>query len=151
MTAPQTHPSGTPPPRGTQPGEPVGPVKAVQNFFRRGFRFSGRASRSEYWWIFLFAAIIAIVWELGPEEFWGSRTLSSSTAAGFVVFVVWIICCLAALVLAVFNIALSVRRLHDANLSGLWALLLLLPPLGTLALIVMATLPPDPRGVRFDR
>ncbi|SMF05921.1 DUF805 domain-containing protein [Kocuria marina] len=40
-------------PRSTQPGEPVGPLRAIGNFLRKGTTFSGRASRSEYWWIAL--------------------------------------------------------------------------------------------------
>ena len=56
----------------------------------------------------------------------------------------------AAILCVVFGIALSVRRLHDANLSGLWYLLILVPFLGAPALLILVLLPPDPRGVRFD-
>ena len=56
---------------------------------------------------------------------------------------------LAVVLLAIFTAALSVRRLHDCNLSGLWFLLILVPFLGSIALLIMAALPPAPRGVRF--
>lgn len=45
--------------RATQPGERVGPLKALRNFFGRGFQFSDRASRSDYWWIALYAALLS--------------------------------------------------------------------------------------------
>lgn len=47
-------------------------------------------------------------------------------------------------------LALACRRLHDANLRG-WLLLIgLLPGLGIVVLITMAS-PSKPEGARFDR
>ena len=45
------------------------------------------------------------------------------------------------LVLIIPTLALIVRRLHDAGLSGLLALLLLIPFLGAIAVFVMMFLP----------
>jgi uncharacterized membrane protein YhaH (DUF805 family) len=59
----------------------------------------------------------------------------------------WII----GLALIIPTLALIVRRLHDANISGLFALLLLIPFLGAIAVFVMMFLPSNPEGARFDR
>ncbi|MDO4918000.1 DUF805 domain-containing protein [Kocuria sp.] len=132
-----------------QPGEPVGPIKAIGNFVRKGTTFSGRASRSEYWWIMLLIVVIG-----GPLNYASEHDLlewpNATGAAGIVVLVLALLSLLATALLVIFSIALSVRRLHDCNLSGWWFLLVLLPGLGQFALLILAALPPDPHGVRFD-
>ena len=47
-------------------------------------------------------------------------------------------------------IAVSARRLHDANLSG-WLYLISLIPCGSIVLIVLWCLPSKPEGARYDR
>jgi hypothetical protein len=49
------------------------------------------------------------------------------------------------------SISSSVRRLHDANLSGLLVLLSLIPSVGGLIVLVLTILPSSPEGRRFDR
>lgn len=82
---------------------------AITRFFKKYATFSGRASRSEYWWAFLFNVLvsfgIAII-------FSGFNDDLSTTLSGL-----W------SLAVLVPSIAISVRRLHDANLSGWWYLL----------------------------
>ena len=137
--------------RATQPGERVGPLKALRNFFGRGFQFSGRASRSDYWWIALYAALLSWGGQHADEHDYFSGPLTDGAEWIAVVYLLLALALLAAAILCVvFGIALSVRRLHDANLSGLWYLLILVPFLGAPALLILVLLPPDPRGVRFD-
>ncbi|WP_270451753.1 DUF805 domain-containing protein [Kocuria marina] len=132
-------------PRSTQPGEPVGPLGAVRNYVRKGFRFSGRASRSEYWWVALWTVVISLLMDLSgfrlPDEPWGSSALGLILALLLFAISIFVV---------IFSLSLSVRRLHDINASGLWVLVLFIPLLGHLALLVMAAFPPDPRGARFD-
>ena len=52
---------------------------------------------------------------------------------------------------AVPSMALAVRRLHDANLSGWFYLLSLIPFVGGLVILVLTLLPSKPEGARFDR
>lgn len=67
------------------------------------------------------------------------------SAVGYLLSAVW------GLGVLVPSLALAVRRLHDVNLSG-WLLLLgLVPVLGGIAVLVMALLPPNPAGQRFDQ
>jgi uncharacterized membrane protein YhaH (DUF805 family) len=48
------------------------------------------------------------------------------------------------------TLALTVRRLHDADYSGLFALLLLVPYLGSLIIMIFALLPSSPAGAKYD-
>jgi uncharacterized membrane protein YhaH (DUF805 family) len=55
-------------------------------------------------------------------------------------------------VLGVFlpTLAVTVRRLHDANFSG-WFVLLQLVPVAAIALFIMTLIRPKPEGARFDK
>lgn len=114
--------------------------QAVARFFRKYARFSGRASRSEYWWVQLAVAAVAIfclvIAALAGDAF---GRISLVPVAVFV------------LVCAVPSWALLVRRLHDADLSGWMCLLLLLPYIGSVLAIVFGVLPSKSLGERFDR
>lgn len=48
------------------------------------------------------------------------------------------------------SLALTVRRLHDVNMSGWMVLLGLIPFFGGIVLLVFMLLPPKPEGTRFD-
>lgn len=116
--------------------------QALSRFFRSYARFSGRASRSEYWWIQLVITVatilcIAFIVTAGDNE-----TLSLMSLVAVLVF---------ALVCMIPAWALMVRRLHDADLSGWLSLLTVLPYVGSIAPIVFGVLPAKPYGERFDR
>jgi uncharacterized membrane protein YhaH (DUF805 family) len=101
--------------------------ESVKVCFTKYADFSGRATRSEYWWFFLFIAAVSIV-----ASFIGS--IASSLFS------------LAVLVPA---IAAATRRLHDTNRSGWWQLICLIPFIGVIVLIVFLVQegkPGDPSG-----
>ncbi len=83
-------------------------VNACKRFFVKYTAFSGRASRGEFWWallmIFLINCAISII-------------TSGST------FVGRILSLLVTIGLFIPNLAVSIRRLHDTNMSGFWILL----------------------------
>ena len=88
--------------------------------------FSGRASRSEFWWWYVFTIILsAIAW--GIENLTGLR--GDGTFAGILTYVVGFVLFLATL-------AVAVRRLHDTGRSGWWVLLYFLCCIGQIILIV---------------
>lgn len=80
--------------------------------------FSGRASRSEYWWFALFNFIISII---------------TSVVGG--ILGTPIISGLVALALLIPGIAVGVRRLHDIDKSGWWLLIAFVPIIGILVLL----------------
>ncbi len=94
-------------------------AEAISSFFRNYVNFSGRASRSEFWYSYLFLILVAFVMGIADEVV-QSKIVSS----------IWN--------LAVFlpTIAMSARRLHDINRSGWHQLLAPLFPIGTIALII---------------
>ncbi|MBW4041078.1 MAG: DUF805 domain-containing protein [Acidobacteria bacterium] len=132
------------------------PTIAYARFWRRYLVFSGRASLSEYWWAALLNVLAAVVLGAvggillavgGSLAAQGSAIAAVPNALGAVlVFVL----ALYVLGLIVPGIAISVRRLHDANLSGLLYLLVFVPSVGWLIVTVLTVLPSNPDGRRFD-
>lgn len=129
------------------------PVVAVKRFFRKYVVFSGRASRAEYWW---WALAYAVAWLVliivgviaGLPGATQNADGSSEPGPGFIP--VGIIMLLVMLGCIVPSIALTVRRLHDADFSGLFYLLVLIPYLGSLVIFILTLMPPKPGGARFD-
>lgn len=81
--------------------------------------FNGRASRSEFWWYFLFAIIASGVLQLVDNAVLGLPLLAS----------------IFALATLIPGLAVSVRRLHDKDRSGWWILIALVPLVGAILLI----------------
>ena len=129
--------------------------QAVQRFFKKYAIFSGRASRSEYWWWTLVSVGVSIILNVIIGAGAGATTATSSLGSapapgpgavvGYSLLVVW------ALATIVPSLALTVRRLHDVNQSGWLVLIGLVPFLGALALLVFMILPSNPAGQRFDQ
>lgn len=134
-----------------QPGEKVNMVGAVKNFFRKYFQFSGRASRSEYWWVQLAIAILTIVLFAIYVLFYaliGSNGEPPSWALSLFFLYICVVP-LIAVALMIPNISLTVRRLHDANYSG-WLYLICLIPFGSFALLVLCAMESNPAGAAYD-
>jgi uncharacterized membrane protein YhaH (DUF805 family) len=131
----------------------AGPVTAVKRFFQNYAIFTGRASRAEYWWavlaFYVVFFVLAILAGIGGAAT-GSTDASGEFQPGGLLAVFAIPILLITLASIVPFIALSVRRLHDANLSGLFYLLNFIPSLGSLIMLILAVLPPQPEGARFD-
>ncbi len=104
---------------------------AVKSFWSNYTNFKGRARRSEYWFIqlFLIATNIAVaVVDLALMNGDGERFIANG--GGGIVGLIWI---LATIVPA---LAVLIRRLHDTNRSGWWALIGLIPVAGAIVLLV---------------
>jgi len=136
-----------------QPYLGAGPITAVKRFYQNYARFSGRASRSEYWWFMLvYFVAIGVILGLG----FGLGTATGTTdyygevqpGPAFLPFALLFL--LLALANIVPSIALTVRRLHDANFSGLLYLINFVPYLGGIVLTVLNIFPSNPLGARFD-
>jgi uncharacterized membrane protein YhaH (DUF805 family) len=119
-------------------GAQVGFREAVVQAYRNAFVYRGRASRSAYWWFTLFNALLDIALQKGPNIFLGSSPPGSvqENAAIKVLIVVL----LAYVWLFLVGLALTVRRLHDTDRSGWWALLLLVPFVGWITLLIFTLL-----------
>lgn len=169
---PYQHPFPTDPADAPTRGASFGGALAL--FFRKYARFTGRASQSEFWWMFLWNAIlsmlitIVVLVLLGPvfadllqyvlatrSEPIPTEVIRNFTLSHYGELVgVWVVAGIStAIGLAVLvpSLALTVRRLHDANLSGHFAWLYLVPSVGHLVVLVLCILNPNPLGQRFDR
>jgi uncharacterized membrane protein YhaH (DUF805 family) len=80
--------------------------QAVMSCLQKYVGFEGRASRSEYWWFFLFNILLSIVASMLSEKLGG----------------------LVSLLMLLPSIAAGARRLHDIGKSG-WTMLLYIIPL----------------------
>mgnify|MGYP001280154457 CR=1 FL=1 len=122
-----------------RPVQMMGFGDAVKNAIVNNYaNFSGRASRSEYWWFFLFtflaglvAVIIdALVFGVEPNgSTWEPYVTGYRGSSGVPTWVFWI------LQLALFlpSLAVAVRRIHDHGKSG-WFVIV---PLYNLYLVIV--------------
>jgi uncharacterized membrane protein YhaH (DUF805 family) len=153
QSQPQSWKGGEPPLWAPYYGAPF--PAAVKRFFKKYATFSGRASRSEYWWWMLVSVAVSIVLNIiigaGTAGTMTASSLSSAPAPGPGAIFGTILIAIWALATLVPSLALVVRRLHDGNFSGLLLLIVLVPFLGALALLVLTILPSNPAGQRFDQ
>lgn len=89
----------------------MGPVQAIKTCFAKSFQFSGRASRPEFWWfwlfdllIFVFAFFVIDLWLFGILD----TGFAFAPASGLI-----------NLLLIIPMTAVTMRRLHDCGWQGL--------------------------------
>lgn len=97
---------------------------AIRPAFDNIFHWSGRASRSSYWWFVLAEFIIYLV----------AYVLVLAIKAPVLLYAL-------NLVLVLVGLALAIRRLHDTDRSGWWYLIGLVPCVGWIVLLVFLVLP----------
>jgi uncharacterized membrane protein YhaH (DUF805 family) len=121
--------------RGYLQGGPVDFQGAIRQQFENVLNFSGRASRSAYWWYALALFVVSLVLEIFSAVV-GSSALT--LLIGLVMIVV-----------GLSGLSVAVRRMHDSDKSG-WLLLLgLIPFVGWIIVLVFAVLPGTPGPNRF--
>ena len=76
--------------------------EAIKLGFNGYVKFSGRSTRAEYWWWFLFYTLVGM----------GASTLDNAVVPVFSLII--------GLTFFLPNLAVSVRRLHDINRTGWW-------------------------------
>jgi len=110
--------------------------KASSSFYSNYLNFSGRATRSEFWWTML--------------SFFGAGVIVCIVMVAGVVLVqgyLIIIGLVLLLVLIFGNIvglySLRIRRLHDTNRSGWWLLLDFVPVFGGIILFIFYVMPSE--------
>lgn len=116
----------------------VGLVDALKLFFNKYADFTGRASRSEYWFANLGISLCFIAICILGVIFYAAT--GSTVVAGFFI----VIGVLLGLAIFVPSLALCWRRLHDTGRSGLWYLITLVPYIGGIIFFVFSVLPSQP-------
>ncbi len=111
-----------------RPQNQMGFADAVKNAILNNYvSFSGRASRSEYWWFFLFSMILSFV--TMPVDMAIGYDLMDPSSIPWVGYLV-------SLPLLLPGLGLAFRRLHDTGRSGWWLLIGAIPCIGLILLIV---------------
>lgn len=93
--------------------------EAVKTCLTKYVDFSGRASRPEYWWFFLFLVLVSLVLSYFSEILSGVFSLAMLLP----------------------SLAAGVRRLHDTERSGWWLLIVLVPFVGWIIAIILLAQP----------
>ena len=123
-------------------------INAYKNFFKNYEEFTGRSTRSDYWWVWLGNVILSIpFWIIYFYTVFLSIVMVSiddsvSEATFMVLDLVVIIYIYAIFYLAILvpTLALSVRRLRDAGFH--WAFIFLrFAPMGGIALLILHAMP----------
>ena len=126
---------GGPRPTSYLQGAPVGFAGAVRGAFAHPLTFCGRASRSAFWWFELLAVIAYAVVSVISDR---------STVAGVILDII------IGIPMVVANIALAVRRLHDADHTGWWWWIGFVPLIGWIIVLVFYLQPSTPGPNRYS-
>jgi len=119
-------------------------TQAIRSYFKNYATFSGRASRSEFWYAALFTSLVGAAidivspsgghWVMGEWQSYGSSALSN----------LW------SLATLVPSLAITWRRLHDVEKSGGFFFWILLPIVGWIILLVQLVKRGTSGTNRFD-
>ena len=124
-------------------------INAYKSFFKGYVDFTGRSTRSEYWWIWLGNMILYIPFFFAyGNAIANPRNESALVALGGIAIIYMIF----GLALFLPGLALTVRRLRDAGFH--WALIfvIFIPMVGPLALLALLAMPSkEVETVTIDR
>lgn len=90
--------------------------ESISTCFKKYATFDGRATRSEYWWFFLFTFLVSAALGIFSEVMSGLFTLAVLLP----------------------SLAVGARRLHDIDKSGWFLLVWFIPIIGWIIMIVWA-------------
>ena len=97
---------------------------SVVSAFKNYVNVSGRATRSEFWWFFLFCILLyMLTFSLNIKEFNSALSgseLQSGNPTQLVELFIQSWFGMAILVTFIPSITIAVRRFHDLNMSGWW-------------------------------
>ena len=94
-------------------------TQSFQTCYKKFFDFSGRASKSEYWWFWLYNIILYLLQFVFQGDI--GLLLSLIVIANIIP-----------------TIAAGVRRIHDSNKSGWHLLIGIIPLIGLWVLVILA-------------
>ena len=119
----------------------MGFLAAVASSYTKILSFSGRASRSEFWWVMLFQSLVifgavgGVIYYVSSGALDPTQLETSLLPYIGVMNLVWII------LFTVPATTVMVRRLHDTDHSGWWYWICLVPIIGFLILLFFMVMP----------
>ncbi len=113
-------------------------INAYKNFFKGYVDFTGRSTRSEYWWIWLTNMILLVPFYSAYFKVLANpRNEAALMALGGIAIIYMIF----GLALILPMLALTVRRLRDAGFHWALIFIIFIPMVGSLALLVLLAMP----------
>ena len=88
-------------------------IQSISTCMRKYITFSGRATRSEFWWFYFFTVLVNFA-----ASFVGNLIFMST----YNIFFIYL-STITSLILLLPSLAVAVRRLHDVGRSGWWILI----------------------------
>ena len=124
----------------SNPRPSVTMIPAVKLWLKNWKNFTGRASRSEYWWVVLASAIVMTVLSMVLVVVMIALIAAdngSGALAGLGIALMYGVLGLVGLAAFVPSLSLGIRRLHDTNQTGWLYLLTFIPSVGGIILLVL--------------
>lgn len=113
-------------------------INAYKNFFKGYVDFTGRSTRSEYWWIWLTNMILLVpFYSAYFKALANPRNETALMALGGIAIIYMIF----GLALMLPMLALTVRRLRDAGFHWALIFIIFIPMVGPLVLLVLLAMP----------
>ena len=113
-------------------------INAYKNFFKGYLDFTGRSTRSEYWWIWLTNMILLVPFYSAYFKVLANpRNEAALVALGGIAIIYMIF----GLALILPMLALTVRRLRDAGFHWALIFIIFIPMVGPLVLLVLLAMP----------
>lgn len=113
-------------------------INAYKNFFKGYVDFTGRSTRSEYWWIWLTNMILLVpFYSAYFKALANPRNEAALMALGGIAIIYMIF----GLALILPMLALTVRRLRDAGFHWALIFIIFIPMVGPLVLLVLLAMP----------
>lgn len=94
--------------------------EAVQDGFSKYVQFSGRSSRSAYWYWYLFQILVYV----------------AASIVDMILGIYPVLAVVASLAILLPSLGITFRRLHDTGRSGWWLLIWILPIIGFIVILV---------------
>ncbi|MFS9068431.1 DUF805 domain-containing protein [Streptococcus infantis] len=113
-------------------------INAYKNFFKGYVDFTGRSTRSEYWWIWLTNMILLVpFYSVYFKALANPRNEAALMALGGIAIIYMIF----GIALFLPGLALTVRRLRDAGFHWALIFIIFIPMVGPLVLLVLLAMP----------
>lgn len=113
-------------------------INAYKNFFKGYVDFTGRSTRSEYWWIWLGNMILLVpFYSVYFKALANPRNEAALMALGGIAIIYMIF----GIALFLPGLALTVRRLRDAGFHWALIFIIFIPMVGPLVLLVLLGMP----------
>ena len=103
-------------------------IQSISTCMRKYVTFSGRATRSEFWWFYLFTVLVNLVATSQASSFvpdlLNGQDMTENESSYFLNnFFFLYLSTITSLILLLPSLAVAVRRLHDVGRSGWWILI----------------------------